>query len=286
MLSTRYKGDLLVLISTACWGTSYLFLKIALRDLLPFNTMALRFSVAFLLTAVIFQQNLRRMTSRALWHGLRLGISLFFGNAMFTFGIGLTTISNAGFITGTVVVFVAVFHSLATWTFPGRTLIVGLVIAVVGVGVLTLTSGFSVHAGDALCLAGTALFALHVFLAEQAGRESDPVAACVLQFGFVALFAWLSTLLFESPVVLRPHGDALYAVCCMGVLGSAIGFVCQLVGQRYTSPTRVGFIYLMEPIFALLFAWLFANESLSLRTGVGGGLIMIGVCISLWNNKE
>lgn len=278
-LIERYKGDILVLVGTACWGSSYFFVKVALDYLESFNLMALRFTLSFVITAVIFRNTVRRMRLGDIIHGFRLGLALFCANALFTFGVGATTISNAGFITGCSVIFVALIHCVSARTFPGAYLLVALSLCLIGVGVLTLKENIAIHRGDALCLAGAFMFAVHIFAAEKAGRESDAIGACILQFGFIAVFAWLATFLVENPI-LPLHADALFSVCALGVFGGAIGFICQLVGQRFTSPTRTGFIFVMEPLFALVFAVFVAGEPLTSRTTIGGSLLVLGVVIS------
>ncbi len=273
------KGDLLVLTSTVCWGSSYYFIKVALEHLTSFNLMALRFTLAFVLTGLIFNQTLRKMRLKDLGHGLRLALALFTGNALLTYALGMTSIANAGFLTGFTVVFVAAIHAILTRTFPAKYLLAGLLLALAGVGVLTLKGGFTMQRGDVLCLLGAFMFAVHIFFAERAGRESDALGACILQFGFIAVFSWAGTFLFEHPI-LPTTGKALATVVALAVFGSSIGFICQLVGQRYTTPTRTAFIFLMEPLFALLFAYLFAGEALTLRTAIGGALIIGGVYAS------
>lgn len=276
---TRHKGDILVLIGTMCWGSSYYFLKIALRHLSTFNLMALRFLVAFLITAVVFNKTMRGTSLEDVKHGMRLGAALFCANALFTFGVGLTTIGNAGFLTSCTVIFVALIHSIQTRTLPGRALVIGLLFCVCGIAILTLNEGIRIHRGDVLCIIGAFMFAVHIFAAERAGRESDSVRACVIQFGFISLFATITSFAFESPI-LPPNYEALIVVLTLGIVGGGIGFICQLIGQQHTSSTRTGFIFMMESLFALLFAYLAAKEALNERTLIGGALMIIGVYAS------
>ena len=283
--SSRYKGDFLVLISTICWGSSYSFIKTALRELSSFNLMALRFTIAFVVTALVFNRTLRRMRLKDVGYGLALGIALFCGNALLTFGLKTTTISNAGFLMGSTVVFVALAQAVINRVRPRWSLLAGLLFSVLGVGVLTITDGIAIHTGDALCLMGALAFAIHIFIAEATARNSDSLGACIIQFGFVSLFAWLMTSLVETPV-LPASGEVLAAVCVLGLFGSATGFVCQMVGQRYTTPTRTGFIYTLEPLFALFFAYILAGETLTLRTLVGGALLLLGVYISEYRSPK
>lgn len=276
---SRYKGDLLVLISTICWGSSYSFIKIAAESLSSFNLMTIRFALAFAITGLLFNATLRRTGRGELGYGFLLGLTLFCGNGLLTFGLAYTTVSNAGFIIGTTVVFVALIQAAKSRAKPRPTLIAGLLLAVAGVAALTMRGPLDAHFGDILCLAGAVVFAAHIFVVESATCRHDPLHVCILQFGFTALFACLASFLFETPI-LPPSIRTWQAVCVLAVFGSSIGFICQLVGQRFTTPTRTAFLFTLEPLFALFFAYLVSGEALTARTAIGGALLLAGIYVS------
>lgn len=275
----RYKGDILVLISAMCWGSSYLFIQIGLETLSILNLVAARFTTAFILTALVFHRAVRRLGAAGWRYGALLGALLFIGNASLTFGLKNTTISNAGFIIGTTVVFVALLQSILSRRPPGGTLIVGLVLSVCGVGVLSIRSGMAVHFGDLLCLFSAFTFAVHLFIAERAARTTDAIGASIAQFGATAACAWGLAFLVDAPRMPRGENE-WFAIVCSSIIGTATGFICQFVGQKYTTPTRTAFLFTLEPFFAVLFAYLFANEALTARTFAGGGLLLAGVYVS------
>ncbi len=47
--------------------------------------------------------------------------------------------------------------------------------------------------------------------------------------------------------------------------------------QRFTTTSRTALIFAMEPVFAAIFAYLIAEESLSLSGWMGGLLIVLGM---------
>lgn len=275
----RYKGDLLVLLSTVCWGSSYSFIKVATKSLSSFNIMTLRFAIAFAVTGLLFNATLRKTRRGELYHGFLLGASLFCGNALLTFGLQSTTVSNAGFLIGSTVVFVAIIQTAKTRTRPRPALIAGLLLSLAGVATLTMRGEVGAHVGDALCLLGAAAFAIHIFIVESATRRHDALHVCILQFGFTAFLACLASFVFETPA-LPQSAEAWKAVCVLAVFGSSLGFVCQLIGQRHTTPTRTAFIFTLEPLFAVTFAYLLSGEALTPRVAVGGALLLAGMYVS------
>lgn len=281
---SRYKGDLLVLTSTFCWGSSYIFIQMGLETISVFNLVALRFGLACIVTLAVFFPAVRRLEKAGYGYGLLLGSLLFAGNICLAFGLKSTTISNAGFLVGTTVVFVAALQTARDRVRPRMTLLVGLFLTLVGIGVLSLTSEITLHPGDLLCLLSAVFYALHIFVAERATRSHDAIGVSVLQFGGTSIFAWCACFLLESPSL--PRGEReIGSILISGIFGIAIGFVCQLVGQKYTSPTRTAFIFTLEPLFAVMFAYLFVNEVITARTFVGGALLLAGVYVSEYKGK-
>ena len=53
------KANLMILLVTMTWGTSYLFMKIGLETVPSFSLVALRFGIAFLGCAAVFFKQFR-----------------------------------------------------------------------------------------------------------------------------------------------------------------------------------------------------------------------------------
>ncbi|MNC32106.1 EamA-like transporter family protein [compost metagenome] len=50
--------------------------------------------------------------------------------------------------------------------------------------------------------------------------------------------------------------------------------------QKYTSPTRTGLIFALEPVFAAFFGYWFVHEKLSLQGYAGAALVLLGIVAS------
>jgi drug/metabolite transporter (DMT)-like permease len=51
----------------------------------------------------------------------------------------------------------------------------------------------------------------------------------------------------------------------------------QTAMQRYTTTTRTAVVFAMEPVFAAMFAYVIAGETLSAAGWIGGMLIVFGM---------
>ncbi len=67
------------------------------------------------------------------------------------------------------------------------------------------------------------------------------------------------------------------AAAFTGVLATGLAFLVQTAAQRYTSPTHTALLFATEPVFAALFGFLLAAETLSSVQILGCVLILAGM---------
>ncbi|WP_312115121.1 DMT family transporter [Brevibacillus reuszeri] len=277
-MKTQAKADLALLMCTLFWGSSYLFMQMGLKDLETYNLIGVRFGIAFLLAAAFFHRRLLRTNRKTLLHACILGAILFGVFATVTNGVRTTTASQAGFLVSLTVIFVPIL-SILLRNKPPKRVFFGAGLAMLGIGLLTLSTELQISQGDLLCIAGALCYATHIIVTGRWAGESDTLQLGIYQLGFTALFGLICSILFETPKL--PHtSESWLAVLSLSILCSAIGFVVQTVAQKYTTPAHTGVIFSLEPVFAALFAFLIAGETLSARGYVGASLVLISVLIA------
>ncbi|MED1721835.1 DMT family transporter [Brevibacillus parabrevis] len=277
-MKPQVKADLAMLLVTLFWGSSYLFMQMGLKDLQTFNLIAIRFGIAFVLAAAIFHKRLRSTSRKTLLHASILGTLLFGVFATITNGVKSTTASQAGFLVSLTVIFVPLLSILFRHR-PEKRVFVGAGLAMVGIGLMTLNTELRISQGDLLCIAGALCYAMHITVTGRFASFSDTIQLGIYQLGFTALLGFVFSCLFESPVL--PHStEGWVAVLALSILCSAIGFVVQTVAQKYTTATHTGLIFSLEPVFAALFAFLFAGEILTTRGYIGAALVLASVLIA------
>ncbi|MDR9854998.1 DMT family transporter [Paenibacillus sp. VCA1] len=274
----QYKADLLILLVTFFWGTSYLFMKIGLDTLAPFNLIALRFGVAFAAAGILFHKKIRHADRKAVQYALLLGTLLFGVFVCIIFGLRNTSTSNAGFLMSMTVIFVPVLTTLFLKIKPDKRLIAGIAVAMAGIALLTLKPHAAIQSGDALCILAALFFAIHIIVTGRAGKRVDSITVGVLQLGFAALLGVVSSFLFEQPT-LPQNAAGWLSILALGILCSAVGFVLQAMAQKYTSPTHTGLIFAMEPVVTAFFGICFMNETLTVQGYIGAGLVLAGVAV-------
>ncbi|MFB7305200.1 DMT family transporter [Heyndrickxia sporothermodurans] len=278
------KAELMILIVTIFWGSSYLFMKLGLDSLGEFNLIALRFGLAFLVAGAIFHRKFLRMSKELLSYSILLGFILFVIFTAVTFGLNTTTTSNAGFLISLTVVFVPLINTnilknKIEWKF-----IFSTAMAITGIALLTLRAPFSMRIGDLLCIVAALLYALHIIIVGYATKKVDALQLGILQLGFAGLFGLIFSLLFETPR-LPNTSQGWIAILVLSIVCSAFGFIFQVIAQKYTSPDRTGLIFSLEPVFAALFGYLFVHEVMSFKGMIGAILVFLGVVLSTTKMK-
>jgi len=280
------KADLLLIGVTLCWGSSYLFMKLALTSMGEFNLIALRFGLAFVLAGLLFFGKMRRhLNRRMVGYAALLGFLLFGVFACITFGLGTTTMSNAGFLVGLTVIFVPLLSLVWLRHKPEARLLASVVLALAGIAFLTVQTPLGIRLGDGLCILAALVYSVYIIATGWAAKAADALTLGVLQLGFTALFGLVFSMLTEQPH-LPDTAAAWGAVLALGIVCSGIGFIVMPIVQQYTSPTHTGLIFALEPVFAVFFGMLFAGETLPLKGYVGAAFLLAGVLIAEVRRKQ
>lgn len=274
----RYAADLSLLAIAAVWGLTFVSLKNALAEIAPFSFNVYRFSIAALLLLLIAPRCLARINKETFFAGLLLGLFLFGGHSLQTVGLLYTTASNAGFLTGLVVVFVPLLLAVITKQPPPLNAWVGAASAFAGVAVLSLSAGFHINTGDFLVMQCSVCFALQVIYLGRYCHRYHILQLVFMQIITVAVFSLPPAIVLESlvsPAAFTPN--IILALFITAVLATTLAFFVQGTMQKYTTPTRTAIVLSAEPVFAALFAALLLGETIGGRVFIGGALVLFGM---------
>lgn len=279
IIISQKKADLIIALITMAWGSSYLFMKMGLDSIDVFNLVALRFGIAFLLTAPIFYKKLCNIDKKTLLYGTILGLALFCVLSTLMFGLKTTSASSAGFLAGTTVVFVPLLQIIIHRKRPTLPITAGVVLTIVGIALLTIDSTFQLDTKSLLCVLAAFIYAGQILLTSHFSKMVDPLALGVLQLEFAGIFGLLFSFIFEQPRL--PNNSVEWiAVLSLSVICSAFGFVLQPVAQKYTTPERTGILFSLEPVFSAIFGFVFFDEILKIQGYFGAILVLAGIIIS------
>jgi len=271
-------ADLGLFYAAAIWGSTFFIVKTALDDIDPVTMVAYRFLLAGLVLLVFLL-----ITGRSVLLGLRraafLSLILWLLYIPQTIGLGITTASNSGFITGLFVAFVPLFLKFVIKRKPTLLEVIASGVALIGLWILT--GGLTVvNAGDLLTLIAAMAYALHLLYSDKYMKAGiGPYVISCQQFLLVGLYSLVTVLICDLPLGIGSE-KAFWIVVFLALFPTLSAFVIQMIVQKTTSPLRVSLIFALEPVFAGVFAWTVGGEPFVLRGAIGGTFIFAALILS------
>jgi len=272
--------DFILLLVAFVWGLTFIMVKQAIAEVGVYPFLFLRFSLSFLLMILIFAKKLPKLDKFMVFSGTVLGVFLFLAYAFQTTGLAHTSASNAGFITGLNVIFVPIFSIVIFKQIPKPFTVLGIIVATMGLFLLTGGYGDGFNRGDVLVLACAICYAMHILCTGRYAPIMDVYLLATVQIGVVALFSLPFAISSLSSI---PSGIPLSvwkSVIFTGLMATVFAFVAQTRAQRVTPPARAALILLMESVFCAITARFYGGERLSGVALAGGMLMVIGMALA------
>jgi drug/metabolite transporter (DMT)-like permease len=272
-----WRADLALAFNTLIWGSTFVLVKRALDDASALLFVAIRFTLAAIVMAWLFR---RRWTWQSPPGGVLAGICLFGGYAFQTAGLKLTTSSKAAFLTGLTVVMVPLLSSIVYRVYPHVSEAIGVLIATVGMGLMTLQgTSIGVARGDALVILCALAFAAHIVVVGHYSKMASFEPLAVWQLGTTAALALAGFWWIEKPFF-HPSPILWLAVLVSSLLSTALAFTVQAWAQQVTTATRAALIFALEPVVAWVFAFIIMGERLPAKAVFGAVLILTGILVA------
>lgn len=282
------RGYLFLLAGAVIWGFSFVAQRASVDATGAFSFNAARFLLGALslLPVVAIMDRVAgrdRAESLAQWRavvkpGLWCGALLFGGATLQQLGIVTTTAGNAAFVTGLYMVLIPLF-GLALGHRTSRHTWLGIVLALAGLYLLTVTDGYAIVIGDLLCLGGTVFWAVHILVVGHYGRRVDPVRLSAMQFAVNTVYSAIAALLVE-PTPFAGLAEVWWPVVYAGIVSVGIGFTFQVIGQRDAKESHAAMIMSTESLWGLVGGALLLGEVMTGRGYLGAGLMLTGIMVA------
>lgn len=272
------RPELALIGVTILWGGTFLIVHQALRETGPLFFVGLRFATAALLTLPLALPMLRGLTRRELVAGLVIGLGIFVGYSLQTWGLQTISSSTSAFITAAYVPLVPILQWVILRRRPRLASWAGVALAFVGLLLIAAPKdGLALGTGEALTLLSTVAIALEIIFISLWAGTVNVARVTVVQLAVTALLAF---------ACMGPAGESVppfswtvvVSACGLGAMTALIQLVMNWA-QRTVSPTRATLIYAGEPVWAGIIGRI-AGERLPPTALVGGLLIVAAVVVS------
>lgn len=281
-------ADLLLLAVAIAWGSTYLVAKLLVSDDSVLAMLAVRMSLTALALGALLLLLRAKLTRTAFRVGVILGILLSTVFVFETFGIAMTSATNAGVIISLTIVITPVLESVVIKRRLGGLFYFAALIAVAGVYFLATGGSFTAFAlGDLLILAAAFARAVHVTGMHRltAVHRVDSLSLTFVQMLTCAVvFLALSSIWGVSigAYVTAMNATDWLWMAYLVIICTVFPFFIQMWAVRKTSPTRVSLLLGTEPVWAALIGVMIAGDRLGALGIVGVVLVLIG---TMWGQR-
>lgn len=270
------------------WGSSFLWIKIAVGEIGPATLAAIRLLVGLLGLLVVMRLQ-RQAFPRTTTH---LPAYLFMGafNTAIPFVLiswGETRIDSglAAILNATVPLFTIVIAHF--WLSDERitaTRLAGLLVGFTGVVVLMsrdLGMTGIAHSiwGQLAVLAASASYALAATFTRRHLRGHPPLLQATMVVLFADLFVWLTVGAWERPLRLPALPITWFALAWLGLLGSCAAYLLYFYLINAWGPTRASLVTYVFPVIGLLLGIVFLSEAADWRLLAGTVLVVAGIAV-------
>jgi drug/metabolite transporter (DMT)-like permease len=270
-----------MVLVTLLWGATFIAIRDLVRVIGATPLVFGRFAVAAALLAVVVVIRRQRVTAASLRIGAVSGACMAVAYHLQAVGLRWTSAGTSAFLTCAS----TLFAGLLAWPLlgdrPSRTLLGATGVAIAGAAAMSLDATFRLGAGEAITLAGSLLFALQVVWLARNAAAIEPLAVSLVQCAVVGLLlAPFAGGAVRAAGALDAAGWWRFAY--LAVAGSAIAAGLQVAAQRHLSAGRTGLLMGLEPVFALVFAFVLGHERFVARWWVGAAMILGAVVVVEW----
>ncbi len=275
------------------WGSTFMWVKLGIREIGPFNLVMYRALFATLALAIVI---LAKRMKPFPWKyvGIYLVIGLL--NAALPFALvawseKFISSGMASILNSSVPLFTLVLAPMfiADEKITLRKLI-GLILGFGGIVLLTankVTEDFAtVGLGQMLMLCAAISYALAAIFARKFSPLLQAEWQAFLQMASAFLFLLPAAILMEGSLALPKMAITWIAILWMGIMGSCVSLLIFFDLLKQVGATRTVLVSYIFPVSGVILGVVFLNEVLDFRMILAGVVILAGVIIVNQNKKE
>jgi drug/metabolite transporter (DMT)-like permease len=273
----------LLLAVAMSWGLAFVTMKDALGRQSVNSFLFYRFSLACIALLIVRPQIIKNLNRDVFKHGVIIGLFYAAGFIFQTYGLDMTGAAITGFITGLYVVATPLFEQLFGGNKLGKVVWISIAIATIGLGLLSL-KGFSIGIGELLVFISALCYTGQIIGLSKWSFGRDFWALTFVQLFTISIVTFIAALIegFQTP----PDSGVWAVIVFTAVVCSAVAAVIQTWSQAILDSTKAAVIMTMEVVFAAFFAVTLGGETLSLRTFIGGLLVVTSMYLIVFYESK
>ena len=270
-----------MVLATLLWGGTFVAIRETVRVMSPAALVCGRFLASAAVFAIVGLVRGRAPGARELRVGLGNGVLMAGSFTLQALGLKTTSAGSSAFLTcaGTLA---AAFYAWALLRQrPRASVFAGIALALAGSALMSLDRALHLGHGEVITLIGATLYAMQIVWIARHGEHLDPIGVVTVQAFTVGVLA--APFARGLPAALRALDGAGWGrFAYLALAGSALAPLLQVLAQRQLSAGRIGLLFALEPVFALVFALTLGGERFVARWWAGAALILTAVLLVEW----
>lgn len=273
-------------MTAVLWGSTFTIGKLASEVFSASFIIAVRFLIASVaLLIVAFPQ--RKQLDKKYWtDGFWMGLTLFISYFLQVTGLTLdTSPGKSAFLCTTYSVMVPFIYWLVTKERPKLHHIVCVFLCLSGVGILSLSGGWGMSAGDLMTVASGAPYAVNIVISAIVCRNRNIILLTTIELWVVTILAWIFVFAgggFPTEFPLDAVGGIVY----LGLFATALCLYLQSFGLKYAEAAIGGMLLSLESVFGVIFSIIIYHEKITFRMVIGFVVIFMAILLSQREGKK
>lgn len=273
-------------VTALLWGSTFTIGKIATEVFSPSFIIALRFLIASVVLLIAAYPYRKQLDKKYFIAGFWMGLVMFVSYILQVGGLALdTSPGKSAFLCTTYSVMVPFIYWFITKERPKAHHLTCVFLCLLGVGILSLSGGWRMSAGDMLTLLSGVPSALSIVISAIACRKRNVLLLTTIELWVVTIFAWIFVFAGNSFPTEFPMG-AVGGIAYLGLFATALCLYMQSYGLKYTEPAIGGMLLSMESVFGVVFSVIIYHEKVTFRMFVGFSVIFAAILLSQWSVKD
>lgn len=285
----RYLLPAALVLLGLIWGSSFLWIKIAIGEIPPATLVAWRMTLgAAGMLAFLLAVGRRLPISRAALANLALlglintALPIF----LISWGEQFIDSGTAAVLNSLLPLFSLLLAGVVLKTEPVSPLRVTGVMIGFGGAALLASREFALRA-DPSALIGTlamaiaaASYAVGGSYARHSMRGMHRYEVAAGSLVFAAIYAWILALAVDGGIILPTQPGPIIAVLWLGLIGSFIAYLIYFLLIERLGATVAGMVSYIFPVVGVALGVIFLRELLDWRLAVGTGLVVAGIVVA------
>ena len=276
----KLKTELFLLLAPVLWAGGIVALKSLVEVISPSWMTAIRFSMGALVMLPILWKRRDMISKKTMISGLIIAFLLYIHLVIQVYGLQTADAGVSTFLMSFYVVATPFFEWILLKRTPKRNHLIGVLLAIVGIALISMHGAFRIERGEALALVVAVIVALMFVVTEKIAGNEDAMSITGIQIVGCALFSLISAVVLDNPPEnLQMHH--WWVLLFLGIFVSGFSYIIQNVGLSIVQSSHASIVFSTESVFAMIFGMVILGERAGIRVLLGCVMMFVAILISL-----